>query len=276
MKFSLTVTIWVVATTTAAADVSKSPMTTSDHNANLRHRELHDSDEIRNSRCGGCESITDWRDSLGDGCSWYEDDEDSGYKCQTYGHRFANDGLTANTACCACGGGKYIWRACGGSGDDDDNDGTWLTFKSAYNPSLCIDVCGGSDHIEDDPDVWLYPCNGSDAQKWFIDSRNHLHTAVTYDKCLVGHDHNISSRNKMRVEDCPAKDDVDTLDDDFGVRFGLPATVRDCKPAITIVSPTNPDMCLDMSLDQFDQGIPMLTWFECHRDYNQLWIVEEV
>ena len=273
MKFSLTVTIWVIATTTAAAVASESTMATSD--ANLRHRELHDSDEIRNSRCGGCESITDWRDSLGDGCSWYEDDEDSGYKCQTYGHRFENDGLTANTACCACGGGKYIWRACGGGSDDGDDDGTWLTFKSAYNPSLCIDVCGGSDHIEDDPDVWLYPCNGSDAQKWYIDSRNHLHTAVTYDKCLVGHDHNISSRNKMRVEDCPATDDVNTFDD-FGVRFGLPATVRDCKPAITIVSPTNPDMCLDMSLDQFDQGIPMLTWFECHRDYNQLWIVEEV
>ena len=81
----------------------------------------------------------------------------------------------------------------------------------------------------------------------------------------------------MRVEDCPStNDDNNTLDDDFGVRFGLPSTVRDCKPAITIVSPTNPDMCLDMSLDQFDQGIPMLTWFECHRNDNQLWIVEEV
>ena len=51
---------------------------------------------------GTCTDITGWADSGGDTCANYEL---NGNWCVWYGDGFANGGHTANTACCACGGG---------------------------------------------------------------------------------------------------------------------------------------------------------------------------
>merc|ERR1712166_903614 len=47
-------------------------------------------------------SSAPWKDSAGDGCSAYGN---QGW-CATYGNGYANQGLTANLACCGCGGGS--------------------------------------------------------------------------------------------------------------------------------------------------------------------------
>ena len=63
--------------------------------------------------CGGGTSIlaacndlpSDWNDSTGDGCAWYE----NGDNCYFYGDEPGNagpDGQTASEACCICGGGS--------------------------------------------------------------------------------------------------------------------------------------------------------------------------
>ena len=50
-----------------------------------------------------CWDVPNWYDSTGDGCLWYQT-KDNG--CSLFGSQFPNtDGLTANDACCGCGGG---------------------------------------------------------------------------------------------------------------------------------------------------------------------------
>merc|ERR1719270_2778207 len=56
----------------------------------------------------GCEDHTfkkkeKWHDSDGSkyDCQWYSKDNN----CENYGDGYENEGLTANKACCACGGG---------------------------------------------------------------------------------------------------------------------------------------------------------------------------
>merc|ERR1711865_735472 len=65
---------------------------------------------IYNDTClepsGGCtdSSLSDgtaWVDNVGDSCAQYV----SSQWCAQYGDAYANDGLTANQACCGCGGG---------------------------------------------------------------------------------------------------------------------------------------------------------------------------
>ncbi|KAL7469316.1 hypothetical protein ACHAXS_009583 [Conticribra weissflogii] len=50
-----------------------------------------------------CWDQPNWYDSTGDGCGWYE----RGNNCESYGSQFPSyrEGLTANEACCVCGGG---------------------------------------------------------------------------------------------------------------------------------------------------------------------------
>ena len=48
-----------------------------------------------------CEDYSDFADFGGDKCDWYE----SEYYCDLYGSYVNNDGITANEACCQCGGG---------------------------------------------------------------------------------------------------------------------------------------------------------------------------
>jgi serine protease len=57
--------------------------------------------------CGGgsdsssqCEDDTDWEDSEGDGCDWYN----TLSRCAVHGDSFENDGKTASDACCLCQG----------------------------------------------------------------------------------------------------------------------------------------------------------------------------
>jgi hypothetical protein len=47
-----------------------------------------------------------WNDNEGEeyDCVWYS----VGRRCQKFGEKFTNDGMTANGACCACGGGEYF------------------------------------------------------------------------------------------------------------------------------------------------------------------------
>ena len=57
------------------------------------------------SQPGNCvDSPLDWFDSDGSdyNCEWYEE---NGH-CVTSGDDYANNGITANMACCACGGGS--------------------------------------------------------------------------------------------------------------------------------------------------------------------------
>ena len=53
-----------------------------------------------------CEQCNDspqgWTDWYGDGCSWYASDA---YNCLDFGDE-PNNGITANMACCTCGGGE--------------------------------------------------------------------------------------------------------------------------------------------------------------------------
>lgn len=58
-------------------------------------------DFIDNGNCDN--SPQDWHDSDGEDfdCIWYALDNN----CASFGHDFANNGLTANQACCVCGGG---------------------------------------------------------------------------------------------------------------------------------------------------------------------------
>ena len=54
---------------------------------------------------GGCgDSPSGWYDSDGSeyDCNWYAQLN----RCEEYGDGYANDGVTANMACCACGGGS--------------------------------------------------------------------------------------------------------------------------------------------------------------------------
>merc|ERR1711865_185243 len=56
---------------------------------------------------GECEDLmvngTEWHDSYSSeyDCDWYSDDGN----CQAYGDQYEYDGLTADEACCSCGGG---------------------------------------------------------------------------------------------------------------------------------------------------------------------------
>merc|ERR1719223_206914 len=51
-----------------------------------------------------CTDLENWRDSYGDGCEWYEENDSEG--CPNYGD-YWNGGMgTANEACCWCGGGN--------------------------------------------------------------------------------------------------------------------------------------------------------------------------
>merc|ERR1719223_166888 len=51
-----------------------------------------------------CTDFENWRDSYGDGCEWYEENDSEG--CPNYGD-YWNGGMgTANEACCWCGGGN--------------------------------------------------------------------------------------------------------------------------------------------------------------------------
>lgn len=53
----------------------------------------------------GCDDLAGWTDAYGDGCEWYEANDEVG--CPNYGGLWANPntGVTPGEACCFCGGG---------------------------------------------------------------------------------------------------------------------------------------------------------------------------
>ncbi len=60
--------------------------------------------------CGGfgseyCINNVEWYDQNGNGCDWYELYDD--LTCPKYGHFTNDDDITANDACCYCGGGDH-------------------------------------------------------------------------------------------------------------------------------------------------------------------------
>jgi hypothetical protein len=63
-----------------------------------------DQGEDERRALGACHNILRWVDSDGDGCDSYARNN----WCSRYGNGYFNNHHTANTACCACGGG-YCW-----------------------------------------------------------------------------------------------------------------------------------------------------------------------
>mmetsp|Transcript_20482 Transcript_20482/g.33452 ORF Transcript_20482/g.33452 Transcript_20482/m.33452 type:complete len:358 (+) Transcript_20482:721-1794(+) len=62
-------------------------------------------DAVEASQSQSCWDLPSWYDSTGDGCVWYEEENN----CEYYGNQFPShiDGQTANEACFSCGGGLY-------------------------------------------------------------------------------------------------------------------------------------------------------------------------
>jgi len=112
--------------------------------------------------CGGgdlhekyCQNVVlrstgeEWTDSDNFPCAWYEDEPDFYFgneynaydtRCYIFGSQFVNAGYTAQTACCACGGGEYYNNKNGeelsslctdydGFVDGDGNACTWYAHS---------------------------------------------------------------------------------------------------------------------------------------------------
>lgn len=105
--------------------------------------------------CGGgipslCNDVDGWTDSLGRDCDWYTengDDDglgDDGTRCRDNEEFHANDGYTASTACCACGGG--VVGTCNDYEDWKTSEGygcKWYGLDTIRNN-------GGQDDLYDD------------------------------------------------------------------------------------------------------------------------------
>jgi len=95
-----------------------------------------------------CEDYpANWKDSTGKACGWYNDQ-----RCNKFGNKRRNQGETANTACCNCGGGckedsqwydsrgkmyNCKWYA-GGTGTNRCDAGGW---KFTRKGKTANDVC---------------------------------------------------------------------------------------------------------------------------------------
>ena len=113
------------------------------------------------SAWSSCSACTDkmpngelWHDSDGDtyDCAWYGE----GSNCATYGNGYANKGLTANDACCACGGGGPVAfdgfaiknEPNQGGGDDTGANAVQMYCGSAPSePSTNAGWGGWSNHV---------------------------------------------------------------------------------------------------------------------------------
>eukprot|EP00574_Skeletonema_japonicum_P007365 CAMPEP_0201738592 /NCGR_PEP_ID=MMETSP0593-20130828/45334_1 /ASSEMBLY_ACC=CAM_ASM_000672 /TAXON_ID=267983 /ORGANISM="Skeletonema japonicum, Strain CCMP2506" /LENGTH=600 /DNA_ID=CAMNT_0048232817 /DNA_START=239 /DNA_END=2041 /DNA_ORIENTATION=- len=61
----------------------------------------------------------------------------------------------------------------------------WFAFKNNFNQNYCIDVQNGN-AVNGNP-VWLYPCNGTPAQAWFVDSLGRIRSKLLdQNYCLEG------------------------------------------------------------------------------------------
>ena len=91
----------------------------------LLHNNLHsddDTDDVNSygGNDGGCnDNPSEWRNDFGDDCDWYATAPEAGQptNCEKHGDEYGTGGMTANEACCACGGGIGV----GGGGCYDDD-----------------------------------------------------------------------------------------------------------------------------------------------------------
>ena len=144
---------------------------------------------------GTCTDVQGWKDSVGDDCSWYNTTE----TCQSFGIGYYNDGNTALTACCSCGGGSHYADTCldvtmddGTPWTDSDGDGcNWYSKMEVgdddvyyddgdtrcsyygneyenfgYTASTACCACGGGHHAVFD-EIYIPPVKGSNSPSIF-------------------------------------------------------------------------------------------------------------
>ena len=265
------------------------PMTTgvTTPSANIEEEDLHpllqrvlqrdaSSSTTTTNRC--TDLSTTWHDSGGAAytCSWYASYPNA---CSQWGGGYRNMGHTANTACCTCGGGNFIQISQRARGTNGGGDGS-STSSSAANLN-CIDV-RKADSSNGTP-LWLWPCNGSPAQLFKMDSKtNYIRSGLDYYKCIVGEDLEAEQSTDLMIYDCPdspykgssnKKDDTsyddDDLEDEFRWRYD-PGSQR-------IWNIDNPYQCIDAANDEFVDGIDLpnaraIHLWNCHSGDNQKWL----
>ena len=116
-----------------------------------------------------CKNVAGWRDSEGDKCKWYkrklDDDEVDDIfedRCEAYGNCCENDGHTAQTACCVCGGGEDFLDTCEDVADFTDCGGDTCDFY-ANGEVGDDDYIYGDDYDDEIGSVcsyWGYRCAG--------------------------------------------------------------------------------------------------------------------
>mmetsp|Transcript_12148 Transcript_12148/g.18449 ORF Transcript_12148/g.18449 Transcript_12148/m.18449 type:complete len:271 (-) Transcript_12148:62-874(-) len=99
-----------------------------------------------------------WHDKDGYDCDWYARTTQS---CSFYGHLFANQGLTANEACCACGGGSTSAANAGAGPPDNGFNGESFSIITSHFNNDCMSVDSA-----DDNNVVIWHCTIGKYQKW--------------------------------------------------------------------------------------------------------------
>lgn len=61
-------------------------------------------------------------------------------------------------------------------------DQGWYTIKNSLNQNLCIDLSGAQTHNGNKVQLWT--CNGTKAQKWYLDSSGRLRSEANLNKCI--------------------------------------------------------------------------------------------
>jgi len=83
-----------------------------------------------------CKSDPLFQDSLGDTCDWY--DTYTSYGCGTVADAYKNSrGVSANRACCACGGGYEFYPTADSHGNDIDNVSESIVFQECDSDPTC-------------------------------------------------------------------------------------------------------------------------------------------
>ena len=83
--------------------------------------------------------------------------------------------------------------------DPSSATANWIELKTSFNDFLCMDVAGSSTHNGNY--VQLYHCNGSGAQKWYMDGIGRIRSKVNINKCLSAGS-GVNKWAKMHIWDC--------------------------------------------------------------------------
>ncbi len=151
-------------------------------------------------------------------------------------------GKTANEACCICGGGSFS----GGV--------TYLELRNDAIPSDCLDLYGAS--TTNGNPIILYPCNGSPAQKWFVDGNYYIRSALDTNKCIVGSAGETSEGINLVINDCFANDTRFVLGYYDDKRF---------RPAI------DTNLCVEPSYSETFDGWYVVQLSVCSDNASQQW-----